>query len=280
MDTGTNLTPSNTMDNSIGQVVSFNDPYQEPTDLITAQAGGGQEGQKTPDDVFSADAEHFDDVAPLDGPCLHCGNEMFTEAHKSWFCDRESGGCGIVAHFVNPFEAESFSAESKCEHKNWSIYDYVPEGSHSRYGFQKGSPKHRGLNATAQIICTDCGDHFALLRFDYGGVGRLPSDWFGAESKFKRPYDGRHGFNPKRDTKGRFRRKLVVPLAKGAESLVEEPDWIPAGDGRALGQQNLDINLSPLHAEGNLKDYNPITLVVLGIIGGIGVALGTQSLVK
>jgi len=60
---------------------------------------------------FSADAEHFDDVAPLDGPCLHCGNDMFTEAHKSWFCDRESGGCGIVAHFVNPFEAEGDSGE-------------------------------------------------------------------------------------------------------------------------------------------------------------------------
>ena len=34
-----------------------------------------------------------------------------------------------------------------------------------------------------------------------------------------------------------------------AESLVEFPDWLPAGDGRALGQQNLGINLSPLHAE-------------------------------
>ena len=64
------------------------------------------------------------------------------------------------------------------------------------------------------------------------------------------------------------------------EPAVEEPDWIPAGDGRAIGQQNLDINLSPLHAEGNLKDYNPITLVILGIIGGLGVALGAQSLVK
>jgi hypothetical protein len=64
------------------------------------------------------------------------------------------------------------------------------------------------------------------------------------------------------------------------EPVVQEPDWIPAGDGRAIGQQNLDINLSPLHAEGNLKDYNPITLVILGIIGGLGVALGAQSLVK
>ena len=32
-------------------------------------------------------------------------------------------------------------------------------------------------------------------------------------------------------------------------ALVEEPDWIPAGDGRALGQQNFGINMSPLHAE-------------------------------
>ena len=33
------------------------------------------------------------------------------------------------------------------------------------------------------------------------------------------------------------------------ESAVQEPDWIPDGDGRAIGQQNFGINLSPLHAE-------------------------------
>ena len=37
----------------------------------------------------------------------------------------------------------------------------------------------------------------------------------------------------------------------GADSLVEEPDFIPEGDGRAFGQQNSSINLSPLHAENN-----------------------------
>ena len=37
---------------------------------------------------------------------------------------------------------------------------------------------------------------------------------------------------------------------KGAEEpVVQEPDWIPAGDGRAIGQQDFAINLSPLHAE-------------------------------
>jgi len=34
------------------------------------------------------------------------------------------------------------------------------------------------------------------------------------------------------------------------EPMVEEPDFIPDGDGRALGQQTSSINLSPLHAEG------------------------------
>jgi len=34
-----------------------------------------------------------------------------------------------------------------------------------------------------------------------------------------------------------------------AEPVVQEPDWIPAGDGRAIGQQDFAINLSPLHAE-------------------------------
>ena len=45
------------------------------------------------------------------------------------------------------------------------------------------------------------------------------------------------------------------------ESVVEEPDWIPDGDGRAVGQQDFAINLSPLHAESShykqfLKDMN------------------------
>ena len=34
------------------------------------------------------------------------------------------------------------------------------------------------------------------------------------------------------------------------ESVVQEPDWIPDGDGRAVGQQDFAINMSPLHAIG------------------------------
>ena len=36
---------------------------------------------------------------------------------------------------------------------------------------------------------------------------------------------------------------------KAEEPVVQEPDWIPQGDGRAVGQQDFAINLSPLHAE-------------------------------
>ena len=40
------------------------------------------------------------------------------------------------------------------------------------------------------------------------------------------------------------------PTTKNAEEpVVQEPDWIPDGDGRAIGQQDFAINLSPLHAE-------------------------------
>lgn len=41
---------------------------------------------------------------------------------------------------------------------------------------------------------------------------------------------------------------------KAEEPVVQEPDWIPAGDGRAIGQQDFAINLSPLHAEGEEEE--------------------------
>ena len=40
-------------------------------------------------------------------------------------------------------------------------------------------------------------------------------------------------------------------MGKAEEPVVQEPDWIPAGDGRAIGQQDFAINLSPLHAEND-----------------------------
>ena len=40
------------------------------------------------------------------------------------------------------------------------------------------------------------------------------------------------------------------------EPVIEEPSFIPDGDGRAIGQQNSSINLSPLHAESRQNsDY-------------------------
>lgn len=39
------------------------------------------------------------------------------------------------------------------------------------------------------------------------------------------------------------------------EPVIEEPDFIPEGDGRALGQQNSSVNLSPLHAENSTYEY-------------------------
>ena len=49
----TDLTPTNQMNNSIGQVVPITNPMELPTNLIETEAGGGPEGQITPD-VFAA----------------------------------------------------------------------------------------------------------------------------------------------------------------------------------------------------------------------------------
>jgi len=50
-------------------------------------------------------------------------------------------------------------------------------------------------------------------------------------------------------TDGQFQSKAEKSYWNAEEPVVQEPDWIPAGDGRAIGQQDFAINLSPLHAE-------------------------------
>ena len=51
----TDLTPTNHMNNSIGQVVPITNPMELPTNLIETEAGGGPEGQITPD-TFGAES--------------------------------------------------------------------------------------------------------------------------------------------------------------------------------------------------------------------------------
>ena len=49
------------------------------------------------------------------------------------------------------------------------------------------------------------------------------------------------------------------------EPVVQEPDWIPAGDGRAIGQQDFAINLSPLHAENEAEIPKTRTFIVSSV---------------
>ena len=65
----TDLTPTNHMNNSIGQVVPITNPMELPTNLIETEAGGGPEGQITPD-TFEAEAETWTE----DNVCLKCNS--------------------------------------------------------------------------------------------------------------------------------------------------------------------------------------------------------------
>lgn len=187
----------------------------------------------------SFNAEHFDDVAPLDGPCLHCGNDMFTEAHKSWFCDRESGGCGIVAHFVNPFEAESFSADSQTfEARNMMVRLQEVDGEAPHYN------------------CPYCRNELTVL----GGKGGIvavcenESRCNGLElpRQFLEDYEKYHWYVNERssaETFGAEMTKVKITAKGGKETMVEIPTKIPHPF------ENSTINTKNVSENAQLESY-------------------------
>ena len=65
---------------------------------------------------------------------------------------------------------------------------------------------------------------------------------------------------------------------RAEEPMVEEPDFIPDGDGRALGQQTSSINLSPLHAETDWENLTEDERIQLLHDAGYPVVSETPSL--
>lgn len=107
-------------------------------------------------------------------------------------------GMSIVeSDYFRNREAESFSAEGD---------------SGEVYALKKALKAYKGTledcldgrygTDDAESVMDDLEDSHHIVRF------------LGAESKFIRPYDGKHGIKLERDNKGRYRRKLSVPLKK------------------------------------------------------------------
>ena len=68
----------------------------------------------------------------------------------------------------------------------------------------------------------------------------LDAESFSAESKYIKPYDKAKGFDLKRDNQGRYRRQLVIPLKKDAESTVVKPtDKKIIHSSRAFSQEHI-----------------------------------------
>ena len=86
-------------------------------------------------------------------------------------------------------------------------------------------------------------------------------DWFNRENfarkggKWTKPADNICGVIL--ESKPTYLDSKNAEVLNMEEPMVEEPDFIPNGDGRAIGQQNSSINLTPLHAETNCHcDYD------------------------
>ena len=103
--------------------------------------------------------------------------------------------CGLHFHDkVRTRGAESFAAETNYCYGCGLSAKYVPNQSLEEIELWDREMR-RDKKAYS---CSDCYDDLV----------------YGAESKFIRPYDGKHGIKLERDNKGRYRRKLSVPLKK------------------------------------------------------------------
>ena len=139
----TDLTPTNQMNNSIGQVVPVTNPMELPTNLIEVEAGGGPEGQITPD-VFSASRFNRPDGSYevkeigigsrtyMEYTCPKCGSK-----HPEGHLKREEAVhyfCPDCDYEYGDYSAENFSAEG---------YDDPSERMNAEMG-----------------ECRDCGEKF------------------------------------------------------------------------------------------------------------------------
>jgi hypothetical protein len=91
MSADTDLTPTNQMNNSIGQVVPITNPMELPTNLIETEAGGGPEGQITPDTFeatpkWECDAcgEMHDDEDEAESCCIESCDHAGDAEMQSW----------------------------------------------------------------------------------------------------------------------------------------------------------------------------------------------------
>jgi hypothetical protein len=125
------------------------------------------------------------------------------------------------------------------------------------------SPEFDHFEEELSIECPTCGEHHICMIEAPVYHDRLEVN-FGAEmgtdiqteirTKIACPNCGEVGYHSDGlYLVGRVQCNNCNETYYAEEPMVEEPDFIPDGDGRALGQQNSSINLSPLHAEG--KNY-------------------------
>jgi len=84
-------------------------------------------------------------------------------------------------------------------------------------------------------------------QYEEKGMSDEKADEIGAAVAYKQ---GVKKYGKKIMTEAAKKGVSAKSLVKNTEEpVVEYPDWIPAGDGNIVGQQNSAINMSPLHAE-------------------------------
>jgi hypothetical protein len=182
--------------------------------------------------------------------CPHCGVVDIDGIRKSRWGDSHE-----CTHCYQPVSADKKTIQKSAEikptyldSKNAEVLNMVENEQHGGFKWGGGLVMIHltGLNSTP-VGFDEYGEE--LRRLDEGSQKELMN------RIMKRA-------KQRRSKRGREEAEQTIKIIKNndftfiadygfnaEEPLIEEPDFIPNGDGRAIGQQNSSINLTPLHAE-------------------------------
>jgi len=171
----TDLTPTNHMNNSIGQVVPITNPMELPTNLIETEAGGGPEGQITPD-TFEATpkwecdecGDMHDDENDAESCCVidcdHSDSEM-----TSW------GGAYRGSEFWMTCNNCGADGHGTFDRINWEHGDdKTLEHEQTAETFEADFEHDAMCGHPNEVDCMECGK---VLCWDCTGVEEFDETW-------------------------------------------------------------------------------------------------------
>lgn len=194
--------------------------------------------------------------------CNACGKRTSTSASLNQGWEAEDLNTWAKQELSSHGQNVSFKNWAKKEVKSHGNIDLVDWAKHEEKSHKEryGAEENYVLIGTMQSTPADGYNGYMKMMRDARRLVEI-GNMTGLDQKLGEAYQDESGrwFLPILERKASESFSLDSKKADSInmeEPVIEEPSFIPDGDGRAIGQQNSSINLSPLHAESGLVDIN------------------------